>query len=53
MIVSRSTLKDPKGEKLPEGAYILKISDKGRGTLIPISAEELKRIFSEILGAEA
>ena len=44
-------MKTDKGEKLPEGSYILTVSKTGRGKLIELQADELKRITIDILGA--
>lgn len=52
MILSRSTVKDSKGKRLPEGAYILNVSEKGKASYIPVTPEELNRIITEILGAK-
>jgi len=52
LILSRSSLKDSSGERLPKGAYLLTVSDKGKGSYVPLTPEELNRILSEILGAK-
>jgi hypothetical protein len=53
MKLSRRVMRTDKGEKLQEGSYILTVTKTGRGQLLKLQEEDLKKITIDVLGAEA
>lgn len=53
MKLSRRVMKTDDGQKLPEGSYILTVTKTGRGKLMPVTEDELRRFTINVLGAEA